>query len=498
MSTSQLKGTIHNTKLIKAIQRLSSEELSQLRDFACSPYFNKHEKVRQLSELITDEYFLKSVQNWTKQDLAKRLFPDESANEQRISDVMTYTYRLLDTFLQQQSFEQNGQTQEYHRLRSFRQYDFPNEVRKILSQSPIRQSDAAKTPEDFLHSYRLEGEADHFHLAQDSRTKDKSIERKTLALDLFFLAEKLYNACEMLNRQNIINVTYQIDMLEEVQGYIESHFEELVRHPYIAIYYHVLQTLLYPEKEEHYQQLVGLLEQHNTNFQKEDLRRMYDYAENYCIKKINQGKNTYLSEIFQLYQQLLDSEAILENGQLAEGDFKNIVTVGTRLQEFEWTEQFIHNYRPCLPENARENAFTYNLASLYYAQGRYDDALPLLQTVAFKEVVYNLGARSMLLKIYYDQEEDDPLFSLIDSFNSYLRRDQTLSGYQSRAHKNLLKLVKRLANLRIRQVASRKETMRKELTALKKRIQTTEEIVNLKWLEEKVGELERAVGICKI
>lgn len=487
------KGHIRNTKLIRAVRLLSPDERRQFRDFAHSPYFNKHDKVQLLSDLITDDSVLNKADDWTKHDIARHLFPGEVFHEQRVSDVMTYTYRLLSTFLQQQAFEGDKMTAHYCKSHAYREKGFDKEFLRIINQSPLRLDQDALTPEDFLYSYQIEGEADQFHLARDSRTKDKSIERKTRALDLFFLSEKLYNTCEMLNRQNIVNVEFAIDMVEEVQQYIDNHFDDVSCYPYIAIYYHVLQTLRDPEEEDHYQRLVQLLETYNQKFDQEELRRMYDYAENYCIKKINQGQNDYLNEIFKLYKQLLQTGVILQDGLLTEGDFKNIVTVGTRLGAFDWTEQFIYNYQYYLPQEARENAFTYNLATLYYAQERYDDALPLLQTVEFNNVVYNLGARSMLLKIYYDQEEYDPLFSLIDSFDSYLRRNQTLSNYQYLAHKNLLKLVKRLANLRIRQVSSRKKTLQKDLQALQKRIQATEEIVNLKWLEEKVEEMEKNI-----
>jgi len=485
------KGNINNTKLIRAVRLLLPDERKQFRDFAHSPYFNKHDKVRELIDIITDDSVMNQIHNWTKQDLSRHLFQGEAFQEQRVSDAMTYTYRLLSSFLQQQAFEKDGRSRRFFKGKAFRDKGLDKEFTRIMNQSPLRQEQNHLTPRDFLYTYRIEGEADQYHIARDSRTQDKSIERKTLALDLFFLSEKLYNTCEMLNRQNIVNVAFSVEMVDEVQLYLDNHFEEVSRYPYIAIYYHILQTLRNPEQEDHYQRLVELLEAHNDAFDQEVLRRMYDYAENYCIKKINQGRNTYLSEIFKLYRQLLDTGVIMEDGLLSEGDFKNIVTVGTRLEEFEWTEQFINNFRDYLPQNIRDNAYSYNLASLYYAQERYNEALPLLQTVEFNNVVYNLGARSMMLKIYYDQEEYDPLFSLIDSFESYLRRNRTLSGYQYRAHKNLLKLVKRLAHLRIREVSSRKKTLQKELQALQKRIRATEEIVNLKWLEEKVEEIDK-------
>ncbi len=299
----------------------------------------------------------------------------------------------------------------------------------------------------------------------------------------------------MINRQNIVSESYEIRMLEEVKSFVGNSFQLFERCPAILVYYHILLTLQENEKEEHYSKLVELLARYSGSVERNELRAMYDYAQNYCIKKINSGNTKYLYEIFKLYKTLLAKKLMLdESGNLSQWDYKNIVTTGTRIKEYGWCEKFLRDYRDKLPVQDRENAFAFNLATLYYSQKKYDMALKLLQTVEFTDVYYGLSARSLLLKAYYESNEFEPLYSLLDSFKIYLKRNKLVSKYQFTVHMNLVRMTMRLAKVKSMLHISRKETIRKELDKLKKKIDATPEITNLNWLMEMIVGIEKEVN----
>ncbi|HXH19820.1 MAG TPA: hypothetical protein VNJ07_12135 [Chitinophagales bacterium] len=500
-----------DNKTIKAVSLLSSQELKWFREFVHSPYFNKHENLRKLIDIIFDASPQFAADDLQKETVFKKIFPKEKFNPQKLSDLLTYLYRLYDKFLAQLEFESDEMQGKISLLRSYRlrkqDRQFLNLMKLIRENGMLN----GQTENRFLKEYQLETESDLFFTSKDSRTTDKSIERKTLSLDLFYLTAKLRSCCDMLNRQNIISQKYEIRMLDEVKSFVAGNFQLLENYPAIPIYYQILLTLQESEREEHYHKLVELLERHSkflprslskgersTNsspspqIEKSELRTMYDYAQNYCIKKINSGNTNYLKEIFRLYKTLLAQQLMLdESGSLSQWDYKNIVTVGTRLKEYAWCEKFLHDYKEKLPPPDRENAFMFNLATLYYSQKNYHRALKLLQTVEFTDVYYSLGARSLLLKVYFEANEFEPLYSLFDSFKIYLKRNKLVSEYQYRVHFNLIKMTKRLANIRAMVGISRQETIARELEKLKKKIEATPEITNLHWLMERVGEMEK-------
>lgn len=91
-----------------------------------------------------------------------------------------------------------------------------------------------------------------------------------------------------------------------------------------------------------------------------------DFAINYTIQKHNSGKLAYLQESLDLYRAALDKEVIYVNGELTPWTFKNIVTAGLRLKEFEWTANFINEYSVKINKIYRQNAINYNIATLNF------------------------------------------------------------------------------------------------------------------------------------
>ncbi|MEZ5056131.1 MAG: hypothetical protein R2879_03750 [Saprospiraceae bacterium] len=73
---------------------------------------------------------------------------------------------------------------------------------------------------------------------------------------------------------------------------------------------------------------------------------------------------------------LLEKEIIFSDGYLNEWHFKNIVTIGSRLKETDWVKEFLENYKEKLHPSIAENAYSYNLAYLYYTMNDLDKVSP--------------------------------------------------------------------------------------------------------------------------
>lgn len=118
----------------------------------------------------------------------------------------------------------------------------------------------------------------------------------------------------------------------------------------------------------------------------------------------------------------------------------------------------------------------------------YKGAIRLLQNVVFTDVFYHLGAKLMLLKMYYETEQTEPFYSLIDAFNIYLYRNKGISIYQRKSYLNLIRFTKKLFDLKINPPVSQK--FKERIVAIEKRIKSNQNIVSLVWLNERMGELE--------
>ncbi|MEM6263853.1 MAG: hypothetical protein AAGI38_15170, partial [Bacteroidota bacterium] len=155
----------------------------------------------------------------------------------------------------------------------------------------------------------------------------------------------------------------------------------------------------------------------------------------------------------------------------------------------KWVEDFMNQYREMLSPGYKEASYYFNLGALHYERKNYREALKTLQKVDIDDVYFNLSNRAMLLKIYYEMEEEDTLDSLIRTFGIYLKRNRYISDYHYTIHKNLLKYVKKLDRLRNKSFVLSKSDLVDEVNKLKSEINETRQIANINWLLGKVDEV---------
>jgi hypothetical protein len=481
---------MHNSKLISHLKGLTRVELTRLRDFVHSPYYNKHGKVIELMDVIYEVHPHLDSPKLAKEHVFNRLYPNQPFSYTQLAHLMSYLQTLTEQFMATEQLNDDAFLMNHLALRRMKPV-VPAKIyeRKLLKTNKMLSQNTGRTSQHFYYQSMAEGEMDAFYITRKRKTEANYLQRKSDSMDQFFIASKLEYWCDMLNRSNVLNIQYEYPLMEEILKLIESDRAKYLAEPFINIYYHILQTLRQPEKEEHYSHLIDYLSEYSARFDKEDAKAMYDYAQNYCIKRINKGDSDYLEELLKLYQLMLEHGLIYENGYFPSSDFKNIVTISCRLKKYNWAEDFIHRYESELESSIRTHVSQYNLATCYFEQGDYDSALALLQKVEFTDTYFALGARSMLMKIYFELDEEEPLFSHIDSFQTYLRRNKIISAYQRKVHQNFIRFTKKAFQLKEALAWKRKKEMEKQANSLFKHISQTEDITNKNWLEQEVKKL---------
>jgi len=265
---------------------------------------------------------------------------------------------------------------------------------------------------------------------------------------------------------------------------LDTKFFEL--HPILAIYRQILSCYRQPDELSVFYELKHLLKVHAASFLPDEARGIYRHAQNHCIRRINVGKTAFSQELLELYEQQLASELIFIQGELDHTDFKNIVAVGLRLKRFDWVRQFMENYKKRVSSAYRDNVYHISQASLLYEQGQFRDAIRLLQTVAFTDIFYQLSARMLLIKLYYEMEENERLFYALDAFERFLRRNTNLARERREGHRNFISSTRRIAKLRERKDLLLASDFLKRKQVLHSKLSETAKISNLVWLEERL------------
>ena len=461
---------MHNSKLIGLLSTFSTSELREFKDFVASPFFNKNEEL-----VLFYGYLKKIAPNFPLKKIAREnvfaaLYKGKKYNEKHLNYLMSFLLKLAEQYIGYSRYKAQGILPEYHILSSSldRQLDkhYQNvyqKAKKKLDSNPLRDT------EYYYQYFLLSQVADRQFGMQKVRRYDANIQEAADKLDLFYLSQKLKYACEMLDREKTLSVKYQQFMLKEITQYLEYLDQEIS--PGIAIYYQIYLTLTAENGDQHFEKLKTLMGQHTSKFSQFELKEMYLMALNYCIRKVREKDDRYVEEAFTLFKNGIENKLLYENNLLSPWTFKNTIKLGLLLKQFDWTEEFIKKYKDDLDEETRDNALNYNLADLYYYKKDLEKAQDLLQRVEFSDVFYALSSKVMLLKIYFEKQEEEALYSLLASFKVYLRRNKLISNNVRQTYQNFISLLSQIAKGNLRNAAK-----------LREKIINTELLTDRNWL----------------
>ncbi|MEL7117788.1 MAG: hypothetical protein AAFO07_00045 [Bacteroidota bacterium] len=481
-------------KLFENLGHLDTKQLKRFQSFVDSPYFNKHNKVRRLMEYVLPfhpSYDDKALQQDT---IFTHLFPEEKFQQNKLAVIFTYTQRLYRQFVSLERMQSRpmelelGWLEELRHQMEFDQYE--KQYDKIFSQLKKEEKEATL----FYHQrYRLSADRAMLSLQKGRREEDQSLQSKQNFLDAFFLAEKFRDACELHLRGKEMKEEFKLRLIDAAIEEMESQTKIYQPFPFVMMYYNIYIMLTNNDNPDYYYQAFDLLKSQVHYFSENELKTLYNYLQNYCIEKINSGRADFLKEIFLLYKSQLENELLIEEGYLSEWHYKNIVTTGIRLKEIDWVEDFIESYKDKMKPDSIDNAYRFNRAAFCHATQRYDEVLSLLHQVEYSDLRYNLGAKALLLRTYYELEELDALSALTDSFRQYLLRNKLMADTHRRGYYNLFRLTKKMATLRVNQSYYSDKRKQKEIEQLRRAIDNTTYIFNKSWLEQKYGELMEEV-----
>lgn len=472
---------MRSSKIYSILEHFDKYEQNRFRKYLVSPYFNKDDKLVMLFEVLLKDISSNKKHAFEKKDVWEKLKLQKDYDDVRFRKYSSDLLKLLEGFLAQQAYETNP----LHKANYLMYAVSKKKMEKLYSstmRTARRLSDQQAHKPASYYYYQYEIEKNFYDLLdfEKKRADRTNMEEIANNLDYFYLAEKLRMYCAVLVQQYFASQEYKLLFIDEILSHIKEIDIDQV--PPVALYYQVFLTITQKENEESYYKLKDLLDLHSLKFPKQEALSLYYFAINYCIQKINGGNQIFAEEVFKIYNDLVNKEIIFVNDELSPWDFKNIVVLALRLGKFNWTESFINNYNHKIPIDDRENAITYNLAQLYFYQKKYDKVIEQLQHVEYTDVTYNLNAKAMLIATYYETDEMEALYFLLESFRAYLNRHKGISQQARKNYSNLVKFTKKLTKV----IPGDKKNLEK----IKEEINSTKGVVSVRWLREKIAELE--------
>lgn len=460
------------TTLLSAFSRV---ELNRFRRYLQSPYLNDQPDALPLFDILCRQLKkgeapgpIRKVTVWEQMYPGK---PYNSAHLRRLtSDLTQFAMR----FIAAESEREDPLNEAVRMQKALGKPEYAKHLAGIERQIARHSEENPKqSPESLL----LQFQSKDISFRRNSKGSGStgyinSLAAADYALDCFYIVQKLRYFVAWLQYKGSRATEEQITLIDGFRRTAAgSRFDTV---PLIRLFCMVSDCFSEPDNERHFTGLLEQLDYFTPEIASENLREFYQMAQNYCALKINQGRTDYYLVYFNLQKKITELKLLLEDGSLPETLFKNMITIGLNVGEFEWTEKFINEYYPFLPVSIRENARTFNLANLYFHQKKYGQVIELLRNVEYSDLVYALGSKLILLKTYFESGEQMALDSLTDSFRVYVRRNRDMSKGLKKEYLNFLNFLSRVPNARLTG----------SLQELHKKVTDSQHVISKKWLLE--------------
>ena len=481
---------MHNSKFIRHLSQFDKNEWKQFGHFLASPFFFKGKVENKLISLYKylDRFYPKfEHKKFTASAAFSLLYPNRKFNAPAFQQLTTKFNKAIEHFIELTYSKKifgfpkagMGLVNFYEEKKMFTYFEKAHQkVSKHLATQRI------KNPEDFWSDF-IQAMQLTFHQGNlNLRHTDLNLPETLLSLDYFYLVLKLQLACAFENQNThqhptdaqggLVSFNAIFPLLKK-GAYREAPLIDLLFRTYL---------LLQKQSTHHeFQDLKTIFTKHAMELDLTQRQIIHNALRNFCSREINAGKEAYLLELMKLYEEGLPLQVLYSDGKLSGPTFQNMVTVGLRLNNFKWVENFLEEHRHrIISKEEPESYYTLAKASLLVKQKKFDAALEYL-TYSFSDTYSKLIARRLEVQIYYELKSTI-LASKIQAFKVFVFRTSKahLTEIQKEGYSNFIDILKQIIHPSTRYNHKRIDTLLQKLRQKKT-------VAGKNWLMDKLEEL---------
>ena len=431
-----------DSKLISIYLALNSEELRKLRKWMNSDFVNKNEDVLSFFKFVDSRKSI-NEKSITKQKAHDFLYPNMSYDDLRIRHLMWMTSEVMESFIVQIGLEKDINLKEKllakfyinKGLLPFANKTIENAI-ETVNKEPVKKA------EHYKDLYDL-GWAFYAVNSRNNRTEDFDINASIYSFTVYTIVEVLKSASALNTIQKVMEFEAKQYLLQPILDMLpDSVFMDL---PIVRIYYNAYLSIA-NEDEKTFQVFLVDIKQNEKLFSPQELNSLYRTAINFCVKKLNQNDKHCTEKAFELYMYTIEKGILIENNEINRFVFTNTVTLGIRLNEFEKLDVFIKKYSEFIHDDYKENTIYFNTAKLLYAKNQYNESLKIFLMNEFKDTIWNLNAKFIIAKIYFEINDMKSFQFHLKSFKIYIKRKSNI-GYHKTYFTNVTDALTKLSEV---------------------------------------------------
>jgi hypothetical protein len=480
-------------KLLILLKSLQPEEQKDFEKFLQSPFFKASEQYLKFFRFLCKQHPLFELGKAELQAAYRHCFGPQSLTESKLHNLSSGLSRQLEQYLVVRMVIAPDDRNDLHihnqllikslGMRNLGTY-FRIEAQELIEEAtsrPIKESD------DYLALHQLQ------HLIYFNPDTPKYAEyppHLQLAsghLDLYYCLSKLRYAAEMKARERILDVRYEMPLLEAVLAHTASPALQDA-HPLLAVYHRLVSLYLQGVDEPGFRGLMQVYIDKIQSLPRVDRTLLLRHLIN-CGISLNARNIDIEAELLSLYKLAIETDTLLEGKRLTYSSFINIVHLAGICREFDWAKAFIVQFSPYLEESTRQTSIDLAMANLYYINGRLDEAQDCLKYTIFHIPGLEILGRMLLIKIVFDRyiiygKDYDFLTAQIKGFERYGQLKQ-LTAEKKDSYLNWVRYLHKLAVVKFEMV----DVPDLKKAALRKKLEQLQPLASKRWLEEKIDAL---------
>ncbi len=469
---------MNQSKLVHLFQVLSTEDFRQIQKMLKSPYFTSNQNLLLLYKILRNKHPNYNSSTLQKEKVFSKIFPNSTYSDNKMRNLMSELRLIVEQHLKLQQLGQDCFGQNIY-----------------LAEALIEKGDlslldkVAKQMEKQLAEYEF-----HTHDFYYSNYRTLQIRKITLqSRDTLKSSQLIMESAESLEHfYHFTNLQLNIELrsLGEFAAIkSDKSNEESLEENIIYQLFKSTLSLIETNDIDLYHSIKKQLFNNLHRFDSKSRVDIFSLLLNFTVRQMNLDDNKFNTLAFNLYKDAFQYQIFDDYLTLIESHFFNIVAIGSKEKEFDWTIEFMQSHQHLLNDLTKNDLLKACYANLYFHQGHFSKAIDTLVQYNFTSAIYNNFSKIHLIRCYFelfmqDKSYYDLLIAQSHSFEKYSRRNKYLSEFRIGTQLAFAQYIRKMAMLQLRGSLTTKEK-----NQLHHSLQQHKNIVSRSWLVEKIEAL---------
>jgi len=484
------------------LKTFTERELINFKKLLDSGYLSSNESLNKLLKILQKQAFHHSSFSPDLQvEVYKALYNKENIGEKlsvsqnkKLNRLMNELVTAAEKFLM---FEDIRSTDKYDTMILYPKFIDRNQLLLYSKRIKATEKKLSKVEKKGIQyhnqCYQIQKEKERLLFVNNSLAKEDNYDELQYHLDIKYLLRKLqYHLAKVTLQHTYAHKTFDLESYISIQHLL--NLPKYKANPLIQLY--VLNIILVESKSETtFVELSELLKQKHGLIPSEFLNIFYINLTNYCTNKLAKGDLNYYKHLFDIYNDMDESNLLVPNKFIELALLKNMLTTACRINAFDWASKKLDFYINYVPKTIRISVYEYHKGIIAFNQQKHDVALNHLIKVRKIDTTHELSLRIAQLQCYYETDSmyETETQQMIDSLKSYVRQHKQLTEHRKTAYHNFILIFNKLYKLNLMSHKwSKDERIKKALPKIKSQFLELKPIWRKLWILNKIKDLENA------